>query len=118
MFKKAKYLTKSTSRRVIALTLCAAMAASLVAVILPTLAAGDGDESLFDRLYIREADKNTMDSYVQASLGGFIYTGRIIDPERSNLDAVTTPTVRNNFGSRYAGEVWADLSVFARTKQS
>ena len=79
--------------------------ASLVTFVLPTRAIDANDVSgNFENLYIREADANTMDSYVQASLGGYVY---------KDVDGVTQPTVSNNFGSRYAGEAWADLSVFA-----
>lgn len=54
-------------------------------------------------LYTRVADVSTMDSYLDASLGGYV-----------SVDGVSMPSVRNNDGSRYAGEVWADKSVYAR----
>ena len=103
---------KRLSKRVLALTLCVAMVVSWYTFAEPTRAAG-GDEDIdysklvdYKDLYIREADENTMDSYVQASLGGLIYL-------QEGLDGVSTATVRNNYGTRYAGEVWADKSVFA-----
>ena len=79
--------------RVIAVTLCAALILSTVELVKPALA---NTERLTSgkEIYERVSDTNTMDSYVQASLGGWL------------VDGVTSPTVRNNDGSRYAGEVW------------
>ena len=93
-------------RRALSLVMCFAILLSLtVQSTLAGMAAASTGEP-----YVREADDNTMDSYVQASLGGLIYT-------QEGVDGVSTATIRNNFGSRYAGEVWADKSVFARNQQ-
>ena len=112
MSKKAKCLAKRAPKRVIALVLCAAMLLSMTGMLLIMPAQAANPIGSLKNLYIREADENTMDSYVQASLGGYMYTQRY--RSGADVDAVTTPTVRNNYGTRYAGEVWADKSVFAR----
>ena len=104
MKKKAR--TKNSKRRFLAVVLSLSMIISLftgIAVSADT-SNTDGSSNAFKDLYIREADKNTMDSYVQASLGGYVYTNG-------------TPFIFYNDGSRYAGEVWADLSVFAHYQE-
>lgn len=104
-------ISKRAVKRAVALTLSVSIMASLL-TFLPVRSNAEGNPlSSPEKLYTREADKNTMDSYVQASLGGLIYLQEHDEP---GVDGVSTATIRNNFGTRYAGEVWADKSVFAR----
>ena len=104
------------ARRTTALMLCAALVLSLVTYIMPARA--EGFSGKYEDLYIREADENTMDSYVYAGLGGYVYDTSAIENLGNGVTAIQVTGKNlwlvNNYGTRFAGEVWADKSVFAQ----
>ena len=115
MLRRINTLGRGLSTRALAIGLALSLILPLTVVCMQTQAAdADADHPpVYGKdLYVRDADANTMDSYAQATLGGFVYLNR--NGGYSGVDGVTSPTVRNSFGSRFAGEVWADKSVFAR----
>lgn len=98
---KNKHL-KDMPKRVTALWLCVVMLFSLVVSALLTASAspvaGFSSGGSGGIAYTRTADPGTMDKYIDAVLGGWNSTEK---------------EIQRNDGSRYAGQVWVDKSVFA-----
>lgn len=142
---------KGQLKRVLALALCVAIVLPL-AMVVKSVQAGEDDDTPYIYTYERQADPSTMDSYIQASLGGYVvgnddmstyvfdartavdekYVGDRdylnylqnylaslpADKKQQVIELAKAATISNNYGSRYAGEVWADKSVFAKDAAS